>query len=158
MPWAMSAATAASAVVIGMGAAIGSGLGAGSFALGVAFGMVRSVQIEGLLSRPAEIELFVPPFLTSAAPHVPFRAENRGSIHYAPLPYAYLRRAARKRHRQGGAAVRLVPPHPRSRRPLVHRPARPLRHHPGGGRSRFALLQGGGEAALGVGGADRRQG
>src|SRR5262245_23662955 len=81
MPWAMSAPTAASAVVIGVGAAIGSGLGAGGFALGVALGMVRSVQIEGHLSRPAAIELFVPPFLTSAVPHVPFRAENRGSIH-----------------------------------------------------------------------------
>ena len=51
-----------------------------------------------------------------------------------------------------------VPSRPRSRRRAVHRPARPLRPDAVRGRSRFAGLQGRRDAALGVGGADRRQG
>ena len=85
-------------------------------------------------------------------------ARHKARISHAPLSHPYLRRAARSRHRQGGAAVRLVPPHPRPRRRAVHRSARPLRPHPGGGRPRFARVQGGREAARGMGGADRRQG
>ena len=42
------------------------------------------------------------------------------------------------RHRRGGAALRLVPSHPRPRRRAVHRPARPLRPDAGGGRPGFA--------------------
>ncbi len=67
------------------------------------------------------------------------------NVCHAPLPHAYLRRAPRERYRQGGAARRLVPPHPRPWRAPVHRPARSLRHHPGGCRSRQSGLQGGGE-------------
>src|SRR4029450_10996286 len=80
------------------------------------------------------------------------------SDRHASLSHPYLRRAARKRHRQKGAAFRLVPPDPRSRRRAVHRPARPLRHHASGGRSRFARLQDGRDTTLGMGGADQRQG
>ncbi len=101
-----------------------------------------------------------PAFLTSAAAHVPFRAaasrlESIVMHRYRTHTCGALRAS---RHRQGGAAFRLVPPHPRPWRLAVHRPARPLRHHPGGGRPGFALLQGGREAALGMGGAGRRQG
>ncbi len=66
------------------------------------------------------------------------RARSIPCIAIAPIPAA---RCA-KRHRPDGAAVRLVPSHARPRRPAVHRPARPLRPDPGGGRSGFAGLQG----------------
>ena len=71
----------------------------------------------------------------------------------ASLSLPYLRRAARERHRQDRAAVRLVPPHPRPWRRAVHRPARPLRHHAGGGRSRQPGVQARRDAARGMGGA-----
>ena len=77
---------------------------------------------------------------------------------HAPLPHPHLRRAPRQRHRQGRAAVRLVPSHPRPWRPAVHRPARPLRPDPGGRRPRQPGLQGRRDAARRMGGADRRQG
>ena len=77
---------------------------------------------------------------------------------HASLPLPHLRRAPRERHRPDGPPVRLVPSHPRPWRRAVHRPARPLRHDPMRRRSGFAGLQGGREAALGMGGADRRQG
>src|SRR5262245_4952690 len=84
------------------------------------------------------------PFLTSEPAHVPFRAALRGlSGRHASLSHPHLRRLTRRRHRQGGAPFRLVPPHSRPRRRIVHRPARPLRHHPSGGRSRLAGLQDG---------------
>ena len=57
---------------------------------------------------------------------------------HAPLPHPHLRRAPRQRHRQGRAAVRLVPSHPRPWRRAVHRSARPLRPDPGGGRPGLA--------------------
>ena len=176
----MSAATVASAVVIRVcawaegcfccvGLVMRLGLGNGPL----------SVQIAGTLSSPLGMRthgaarrtaligsggtkpnaIAALPSLTSEAAHVPFRAATSRLVgHHASLPHPHLRRSARKRHRQGGAAVRLVPPHPRPWRIAVHRPARPLRHHPGGGRSQLALVQGGREAALGMGGADRRQG
>ncbi len=53
----------------------------------------------------------------------------------APIPAA---RSARADIGQDVAAVRLVPPHPRPRRRAVHRPARPLRPDPGGGRPGLA--------------------
>ena len=62
------------------------------------------------------------------------------------------------RHRPDRPSVRLVPPHPRPWRRAVHRPARPLRPDAVRGRPGFAGLQGRREAALGMGGADRRQG
>ena len=77
---------------------------------------------------------------------------------HAPLPLPHLWRAPRERHRQGGPAVRLGPSHPRPRRRAVHRPARPLRVDPGGRRSRQPGVQDRRDAALGMGGADRRQG
>ena len=77
---------------------------------------------------------------------------------HAPLSHPHLRRAARQRHRQGRAAVRLVPSHPRPRRRAVHRPARPLRPDPGGRRPGQPGVQGRRDAARGMGGADRRQG
>ena len=77
---------------------------------------------------------------------------------HAPLPHPYLRRAPRERHRHRGPAVGLVPPHSRPWRRAVHRSARPLRPDPGGGRSRQPGFQGRRDAALGMGGADRRQG
>ena len=60
------------------------------------------------------------------------------------------------RYRPDRPPVRLVPPHPRPWRRAVHRPARPLRHDAMRRRSGFAGLQGGREAALRMGGADRR--
>ena len=77
---------------------------------------------------------------------------------YASLPLPHLRRAARERHRQGGAPVRLGASRARPRRRAVHRPARPLRADPGGRRPGQPGLQAGGEAARRMGGADRRQG
>src|SRR3984893_1686046 len=41
----------------------------------------------------------------------------------ASLSYPHLRRVARRPHRFHGPAVGMVPPHPRPRRPAVHRPA-----------------------------------
>ena len=76
----------------------------------------------------------------------------------ASLSFTHLRRAARRRHRQGGAAFRLVPPHPRSWRAAVHRSARPLWPHASGGRPRQPGVQVGRDAARGMGGAHRRQG
>ena len=76
----------------------------------------------------------------------------------APLSQPYLRRIASKRHRQRGAPFRLVSSHPRPWRRPVHRSARSLRAHPGGGRSRQPGVQGRRDAARGVGGARRRQG
>ena len=63
-----------------------------------------------------------------------------------------------RRGRRGRSPVRLVPPHPRSRRRAVHRPARPLRPHPMRGRSGFARLHPGREAALGIRHPGRRRG
>ena len=76
----------------------------------------------------------------------------------APLSQPYVRRASRKRHRQRGAALGLVSSHPRPWRRAVHRSARPLRHHPGGRRSRQSGVQDRRDAALRMGGARRRQG
>ena len=50
-------------------------------------------------------------------------------------------RSPRVRRRAARPPVRLVPSHPRPRRRAVHRPARPLRHDPMRGRSRFAGLR-----------------
>ena len=69
-----------------------------------------------------------------------------------------MRRAPRTAHRRNRPALGLVPPHPRPWRRAVHRPARPLRPHAGCRRSRQPGFQGCREAALGMGGADRRQG
>ncbi len=77
---------------------------------------------------------------------------------HAPLPHPYLRPAPRDPYRRDRSPVRLVPPYPRPWRGAVHRPARPLRHHPMRGRSGLAGVCRGREAALGMGGADGRQG
>ncbi len=77
---------------------------------------------------------------------------------YASLPLPHLRRASRRRHRPGRAAVRLGPPHPRPRRRAVHRPARPLRPDPGRRRPGLPGVQARRDAARGVGRAHRRQG
>ena len=76
----------------------------------------------------------------------------------APLSLPYLRSVTKRRRRQGRAPVRLGASRARPRRAPVHRPARPLRHHPGGGRSGQPGVQGGRDGALGVGDPRRRQG
>ena len=81
---------------------------------------------------------------------------RRGAV--APLSLAHLRRAAQSRHRQQCPAVRLGASRARPRRPAVHRPARPLRPDPGGGRPGQPGLQGGRDGALRVGDPGRRQG
>ena len=59
---------------------------------------------------------------------------------------------------QTRSVVRLVPSHSRPWRRAVHRSARPLRPDAMRRRSGFAGVQGRRKAALGMGGADRRQG
>ena len=91
--------------------------------------------------------------LTKAALACAFRASDRRpqtetTSDNAPLSQPHLRRAPRKRHRQRRAAFGLVPSHPRPWRRAVHRSARPLRHHPGGRRSRQSGVQGRRDAAL----------
>ena len=82
--------------------------------------------------------------------------------HYGPkhasLPFPHLRRLARSRYRRPGAARRLVPSHPRPWRLLFI----DLRDHYGMTQCvadpRQPGVQAGRDAALGMGGADRRQG
>ena len=128
----MSVATTASAVVIGV--ATVPALFA-FFALFPFHGRslpIVNVQIGGDLSSDSarRSDISLPPMWLCATFHL------TGGIEHAPLSHPYLRRASRGRHRPRGPAVRLVPPHPRPWRRAVHRPARPLRPHPGGGRSR----------------------
>ncbi|CAM5200279.1 hypothetical protein BTHI11S_04740 [Bosea thiooxidans] len=86
---------------------------------------------------------------------VAFRKPSRDP---ASLPFPYLRRAPRERHRQHRAPFRLVPPHPRPWRRALHRPARPLWHDAGGSGSGFAGLRRCRNAPFGMGRAHRRQG
>src|ERR1700722_16578132 len=119
-PWAMSAATVASAVVMGT-AVPGTAVGGpdrvaaviSGFQLEPAAGTKRpSVQIGASVSRaPLRGALRA---LTSGRLHEPFRATLRTPDQpHAPLSLPYLRRAARGRYRPGSAAFRLVPSHPR---------------------------------------------
>ena len=85
-----------------------------------------------------------------AEPHCPRAADH------APLPHPHLRRPERGRHRCRRAPGRMVQPHPRPRRRTVHRPAGPLRHHPGRGRPGQPGFRPGREAAVGMGRARRR--
>ena len=88
----------------------------------------------------------------------PLAEPNRkGGQFYASLPHAHLRRRRASLGRRGRPAARLVPPHPRPRWPAVHRPARPLRPDPVRGRSGFARLPPGGDAALGIRDPRRRR-
>ncbi len=73
----------------------------------------------------------------------------------ASLPFPHLRRPHGGRCRHRCAPVRLVQPHPRPWRRVVHRCAGPLRHHPMRGRPRLARVRRGGDTALGVGGPHR---
>ncbi len=59
---------------------------------------------------------------------------------------------------EAGSPLRLGASHARPWRRAVHRPARPLRHHPGGGGPGFARLPGRREAARRMGDPGRRQG
>src|SRR3981189_3222718 len=134
-PWAMSAATVASAVVIEVVIEAGvdvvaAVIGAGRFRSGLWLGANggkpecadRRQRVESAQRRPSARQ--VPRALTSGPLHVPFRATFTGpDQHHAPLSLPYLRRAARSRYRHSGAAFRLVPPYPRPRRPPVHRSA-----------------------------------
>ena len=74
-----------------------------------------------------------------------YRTHNCGALRAEP----------NRLHRQ---AFGLVSPHPRPWRPAVHRPARPLRPDPGGGRPGFAGLRDRRKAALGMGRQGRRPG
>ena len=115
-------------------------------------GICRAAFQAVALTKPTPHALFAR--LTSTLNRLPEQPKNA----YASLSLPYLRRPARGRYRQGRALVRLVPPHPRPWRGAVHRPARPLRAYPSGGRPRQQGVQAGRDPALGMGGAHRRQG
>src|SRR5437899_8622694 len=117
MPCAISEATAAcAAVMLCMGNTPARARKAAS--LQIAGPVSRARRLAVALTKPALRVLFRR--LSAGLPPISSREEH------APLPHPHLRRAARTRHRRGGADLGLVPPHPRPRRPAVHRSARPL--------------------------------
>ena len=77
---------------------------------------------------------------------------------HAPLSQPYLWRPRARRCRPVRASFRMGPSGARSRRPAVHRPARPLRPDPVRRRPQLAGLQRGRAGALGMGDPHRRHG